>query len=1052
MTLNISQLRERLASEAGFNAVEQVGDSIIRSIRKSGELPFAVYYFDITQDLPGTQEKLTKYQDRVIGSHYFEGRKSLQWSNYLYFVTSDEHLATSEVSHAKELIERDRSYARKFVISEDELESVFAPLAVVPAKNDSHTSILSVWADHLVEAGLDKALLSDDDMPTRLRLIESSSSRSSTAKPQTRKRVLKTSAEPLIRSLQLKNFRNFPLQRNFEFGIVNLIFGANGSGKTSLLEAIELLYCGRNKRNPDARPVYELMAAFANNRAEKVTASRPLQMFRERNLTWYGQSEIKTNYLYQTFARFNFLDTDAAVSLADSTSSIEDDFSKLLVGPDASKTWRDIERVNDTISSKLRELRPLRTQIEGELATLEKLLKESGNIQKESDSIFARLEEIIHRIGWTCTQGDRDTFVHSLVGELAELVSLAQQATAIDWIESPVSIDGLAKYCREAKVASDQADRDITRLELLRKNQERLAGAISREREATGLTAQVKRLIEAGVPERVAERNEKQSAGATYSGWLAGLGADALDVLSTADPDVKLTIYYETAVSKRSAAETLLVHTKIEYENFRKLRDQSVNLSQELRAVAARILQGNSKPDECPLCHARFGPGELTKHINVGVNVHLEALGQTLLTQLRERESAVHDAIAVEAASKRLRKFCELSNLAIDIPVHLALAKVENAKWGLAESRSRVKTLNSELLTLESQGLSAPKLNEISARLRELGYQLAGLSQEGVERLLSTIKQDCAKSSLSLEADSKEADGLQQSIETTLGIAGGFQGADSTKPGRLEGSHNDLHGSLWRLKERLTATEKVQAMLSDFFSSFPWPRDKTLAELAVEAELVQNVATKLQAALNREWQAQVACAESIKRRGYLEQQRNKLVPRIIRLTEAQGTLETLQKDHSLTNAMKAVLNQNRTGIEAIFPRIHSPAEFSGLGSDWTTLVRKADGSEAKLSEISTGQRAAFALSVFLAQNAQLTVAPPVILIDDPIAHVDDLNSLAFLDYLREIVLEGRRQVFFATANDKLATLFERKFDFLGSEGFRRFNLERQRSFTALKPL
>jgi chromosome segregation protein len=71
------------------------------------------------------------------------------------------------------------------------------------------------------------------------------------------------------------------------------------------------------------------------------------------------------------------------------------------------------------------------------------------------------------------------------------------------------------------------------------------------------------------------------------------------------------------------------------------------------------------------------------------------------------------------------------------------------------------------------------------------------------------------------------------------------------------------------------------------------------------------------------------------------------------------------------------------------------------------------------------------------------VAPPVVLIDDPIAHVDDLNSLSFLDYLREVVLTGRRQIFFATANDILATLFERKFDFLGAEGFRRFDLRRE---------
>jgi exonuclease SbcC len=140
--------------------------------------------------------------------------------------------------------------------------------------------------------------------------------------------------------------------------------------------------------------------------------------------------------------------------------------------------------------------------------------------------------------------------------------------------------------------------------------------------------------------------------------------------------------------------------------------------------------------------------------------------------------------------------------------------------------------------------------------------------------------------------------------------------------------------------------------------------------------------------------------------------------------------------------MEEALQQNRTGIETIFSHIHSPVEFRGLGSRWSTLVRKADGSEAKLSEISAGQRAAFALSIFLAQNAQLTVAPPVVLMDDPIAHVDDLNSLSFLDYLREVVLTGRRQIFFSTASDKLATLFQRKFDFLGPGGFRRIDLTR----------
>jgi exonuclease SbcC len=211
----------------------------------------------------------------------------------------------------------------------------------------------------------------------------------------------------------------------------------------------------------------------------------------------------------------------------------------------------------------------------------------------------------------------------------------------------------------------------------------------------------------------------------------------------------------------------------------------------------------------------------------------------------------------------------------------------------------------------------------------------------------------------------------------------------------------------------------------------------------VEAETVRKVAGELQTALNKEGQAQVSYAESTERKSRLERQLAQLRPRVERLAKAQSALENLQRDHSLASAMEDALQQNRVGIEMIFSCIHSPAEFRGLSSTWTTLVRKFDNGEAKLSEISSGQRAAFALSIFLAQNAQLTVAPPVVLMDDPIAHVDDLNALSFLDYLREVALTRRRQIFFATASNKLATLFQRKFDFLGPEDFRRIDLTRE---------
>lgn len=104
------------------------------------------------------------------------------------------------------------------------------------------------------------------------------------------------------------------------------------------------------------------------------------------------------------------------------------------------------------------------------------------------------------------------------------------------------------------------------------------------------------------------------------------------------------------------------------------------------------------------------------------------------------------------------------------------------------------------------------------------------------------------------------------------------------------------------------------------------------------------------------------------------------------------------------------------------------------GQGLSSLVRKDGVTEASLNQISFGRRSAFALSIFLAQNAQLRSAPPVMLIDD-------LNALSFLDFLREVALSGNRQILIPTASEKLAMLFQRKFDFL-AVGFRRHDLHR----------
>lgn len=1020
MTINIARLRAKVADL--FPDVEQVADSVIRFTKRVGDQPYSVYYFDIAQNLPNSQETLAKYQDQIIGSHYFEGKKSLQWSNYLYFITDRDRLKIPEVFNAKELIERDRAYARKFVISEEELEQVLVPPVITAAEDTPQVSVLSTWSEQLANADLHKAIFSDDDLPTRLKLIEDSSDCTIISK------VIKDDSEkiiqPFIRSLHIEKFREFPEQRKFNFGAVNLIFGRNGSGKTSLLEAIELFYCGRHKRNPKTRPSYSFAVEYADGNSETATNQRKIQIFRDRNLMWYGQPDIKTNNLYQSFSQFNFLDTDAATDLADSTSRIEDDLSRLLVGSETSKVWRNIERVTDEVAKKLKSLSPLKTQINDELNRLEKLLLESSDIPQESDSIRARLYTMLDRVGWSLNQSNQETFTERLLESLTELIPVAQQATKIRWTESPVTMEAMKKYCRDIKLKIDKADTDLIQLKNLHKEQRDIETALNGEQQALDMAKQIKRFVEADVLGRVEEHGKLHAKIATLSGQLVGFDLKFLDALATVGSEESIADFHGKVALKQSTTIASIADTKKEYDKFCELRDQSLNLAQQLREIANRILRSSSKPDECPLCHNQFESGELQKHIDVGVDENMEKTGQEILKQLREKEAMLHDIEKNIMASHWVMEFCKRSKLAVKMPTHLILDEVDDTRRLLIKSKERFKVIDSEVQYFDSQGLSIEKLEMVKGRLCDLGYSIEIFSEEEVARLLLKIKRNTEVFSKKLSDNKNESEVLRRDLAEALE------------------EKKDPESKLSQLRERVAEVEVLQERLGQFSSLFPWPMGKPLVELLVEAESIRNVAADLQAALGKEEKAKAIYAESISREKHLKKQLAELDPQIDRFNNAYSMLKKLQEQYSLHGAMEASLEENRAAIETIFSQIHSPTEFRGLGADWSTLIRKVDDRESKLSEISTGQRAAFALSVFLAQNAKLNVAPPVILIDDPIAHVDDMNSLSFLDYLREIALQGKRQIFFATASNKLASLFERKFDFLGSNKFRRFNLSR----------
>ena len=159
-----------------------------------------------------------------------------------------------------------------------------------------------------------------------------------------------------------------------------------------------------------------------------------------------------------------------------------------------------------------------------------------------------------------------------------------------------------------------------------------------------------------------------------------------------------------------------------------------------------------------------------------------------------------------------------------------------------------------------------------------------------------------------------------------------------------------------------------------------------------------------------------------------------------RVESADAVVHDLLSHHSERTLADAVLRENAVRIASTFAKIHAPNEFEVLADDGLKIVRRGGGSVG-LEEMSSGQRAAYALSLFLAMNERLGTGPKAILLDDPVAHIDDINVLSLFDHLRDIALTGNRQIFFATADAKIGSLFGRKFRFLGDD-FKQIDLSR----------
>ncbi|WP_095101415.1 ATP-binding protein [Pseudomonas sp. Irchel 3A5] len=1020
-----------------LSRVQDLGDGILRGERIYQGKTFATAYIDLSDSVIQRADNLAKFQEGLLGSEFFTADGDQRWNSYLYFWAGPESQINDNFLEAKARIEGDRHFARKFVLTEEDLLERFDALST-----QVHSALVSTdasvqWEEILRAAAL-SVLLEKRARTQLIELVGSGEAFAADTIP-----VMRPLPPPLVDPLSIGLIRRFhvgdfrsPISgKQFQFGDVNLIFGQNGAGKTSLLESIEALYCGRVRRDPEA--------TFKNIEADVITASGELitvksttlsATLKARNLAWYGRSNQSTGALAQSFTRFNFLDTDAAFRLSGESTpdKLKQDLSLLLVGGETSTLWTDLYKLHDDAVSK-------RTSFNERIPSLLKQTELLGNEVKrlqdsptESATFAKSFRASLRELGCSWIQeGDNEplspsdrSLLESLSRGLRQAIVLAQTSPAKITLlrQSVQTLLTALKKTQELEESEIRKRQELREYEALIESYraalvdletwsiycEAGAPALARSIEQTKLVASDGRIALAGT-----SLDEAQELPIEYA--VRGLS----EALQVASESLALAEQQE-----KSASESLLQQER--------LGQSMIALRSDLRGLVQTIVDRTGDALHCPVCATVHLDGELLHKIESLTSTDSTSLTNGLhqaVQVARDRAQRERDVLTTLQMLQRFFDANDIHSLATVRDIHQQLILKHQE---FVEATSELGRLESTMRSLGQYGADWAGYSDAeAAAIKLLGAEQDYSSLAVINSRIAEIQKNAEEAN---ETASEVRETLMLTNSHTSAIAGSIGLiADSSSP-------KDLAIGIQRALEK---HDVAKSFLEGAAQSITIEDDQPLEPILQAVEDAINAFDRALHAENSETEAR---SELSTKTLELQQSADLLkaaTDRKENLTKAIDALADIVENHSLEKATQEALESIRGHVSEIFARIHSPAEYKLGDFNGEHLLVTRDGLRTHAAtQVSTGQRAALALSIFLALNRSAETAPPVLLIDDPIAHIDDLNALSFLDYLRDLAVSMRKQVFFATADARLAALFQRKFEFLGNERFKKIVLSR----------
>lgn len=1057
--LNIIQRREMLESDFLIEADYEEYDSLISK--------YFIYTIGL-QNFEMISKNEDSYHDfelNYIEPIFMDINGDLSWNLYLVFVLLQEDYKQLS-SENKSMVERGAEYARKLVISETQF-SQFVPVGRLenadpkivfdePIQDWIHTLSGSQMGFCLEKFSTKKfdAFLSADVKKN----VEKYTDVFQQFVSQTNGNTIPVTANELHLGT---NFRTYCFSPNakFSFSKVNLFEGANGSGKTSVLEAIELAFTGDTQRNRMGKSrTTERIASLTLSTGESFTSAVSAAERKKRESRFYQNHEKIVDKLNPGFHQYNYFSSEEVFNFCfNEQPDFNDAFSRVIFGEDVSSIESRWLTYREKFLIKKKGLNTEMDKVQAQLDLLGEYFENGNeNITVATEIVRGLLEKIniAHEnpaidnlqilVRWSKEiqaklvglQNSTSYLTRLNEMEILNVADLKQRITQINFDQQNLKFQEGA-IVAALKGFEQESLRVANSLQASREGQKNIIDELNKTKQLMEKYNQFIHIY-SNSP-KIAEReglekqrnmliNRLRATDALLKNWGTFLKQD---FPSRSKPS--LVLKKKTYSTQMADIENEL-RSIGERENSVKGKNELLkNIICEIKSLGRQYLRENPDARNCPLCGTKhIPPGRLNAKIQIALEDE-----DNELQNLLEEASKLNNCLAV--------KKIEFKRIADDLEKYRVL---DSAKQYLSDNQKELgitltvnatyrETYNALQLFIDEKPMiiSALKKNsEDIVLLESEGFTLERINQANLFFASDEIKKVLLGKSL--QNGKKAIDKVLSELENRQS---GFRETEHEYQSKLVEFKADIKKLEHKRKELMTDSQKNKNQIAQL--------DQWIGLIQKNIELGYKSLERMTfqdwlMLINKAIEGNSLLQQRINEKNIQQEKNRKLVALKQELVMLKATsrrchlaLKTLDQLNPLSKLSEEFLNRNIHVISELFQVLHLPREFEALKISDNQLVASRRGAEycQPIHQMSAGQRTAVVLAVFFALHLSMRTAPNFILLDEPVANMDDLNVLGLLDFLRQLNLTRGTQIFFTTANPLVASLFRRKFSYLNNE-------------------